>query len=334
MIPEEIICFDFDVDFVSELLGQQIYAKVKGANYHIVIIAGDSIKQASVNRFELVNELYDVVYEEQQQTAFRLLSNNVILSVKNNDDKLEISMGINGATNTLPFLFEDSPIEDIVKSDLEVLNKIKTNDALQADFKAKTIEGLISDNSQSVEGRVDLLTDIDFEAIAFEKETQDGIDEYCLSNLYFNFLEGDLRPSSSLVYSFYDSLEFLDRVASPTIEEEENGDAAVYHKLMKSRSIYFIEPGLIEKEGVDYNNIEKIVEQLWANLTVQQRVALLYIADYIEGNPIFSLSFFDEDFDLSFYHDIVCTPFQPDSNEEQQVLKADSLVNCFLRINK
>jgi len=47
---DEIIINDFNVQFVSELLDQQIYAEVKVVNYHVVIVTGNIINQVMIHK--------------------------------------------------------------------------------------------------------------------------------------------------------------------------------------------------------------------------------------------------------------------------------------------
>ena len=334
---DNIIENDFDVKFISEQLDQQIYANIKGVNYHIVFVTDNILHQVVIHRFELSNHIYNFNNREDksQETSVVLLSNNVILRIVKENDKFVFKLGINGKTNILPFVFEDSPIEKIINKDLKLLDQIKTIDTLKQDFKKNTLNMLVREEHEPNKLILDALSDIEYELIAFEYylfeddfDYEEGKD---ISELYFNMHANLLDLDSLMIQNFNDSLNLV--VGKVINNNESELEKIFFSKLKENELKYFSKYDLLNNNTLDSDKVEKSVNALWKELNVKQKSALLFTDRHVGGSLLYNMFFFDDDFDVSYYISLVATPFQPDSEDMQRIIVAGSLVNYFLRIN-
>jgi len=337
MIDRFIIENDFNVQFISEQLEQQIYADIKGVSYHIIFVTDNIIYQVSVHRFELANKIYNFNNREDklQETSVSILSNNVILRIVKEYNKFVFKLGINGKTNILPFIFDDSPIEKTINNDIKLLQQIKTVDSIKQNFKKDTLNNLATEEEEPNKIILDTLSDIEYELIAFEYYLFEYNVDYeignCMYELYFNIYANFLDIDSLGIQNFNYSLNLV--VGKIIDNNESELEKIFFSKLKENELKYFSKYDLLNNNSLDSDKVEKSVNALWEELNVKQQSALLFTARYVGGSLLFNMSFLDEDFDVNYYISLVSTPFQPDSEDMRRVLVGSSLVNYFLRIN-
>jgi hypothetical protein len=74
-------------------------------------------------------------------------------------------------------------------------------------------------------------------------------------------------------------------------------------------------------------------DKLWETLTHRKRAALLYLYHEFENTTLLNLAFLRPDFDLKNYQFLMCTPLQPDSNDEKIIRKTSTLANYMVHLD-
>lgn len=73
------------------------------------------------------------------------------------------------------------------------------------------------------------------------------------------------------------------------------------------------------------------IQKVWNSLEKRQKVAIRYLYDRIGLSPMICLGFLLEDFDLERLQRTICTPFQPDSDEEADIRMMTTNALNFIR---
>jgi hypothetical protein len=234
-----------------------------------------------------------------------LLCNDMLHFDHSNPESLTYYVQIEPDTH-LPLLIDNEPWLSQVKTDLELLKSIRNTSSNELDsFLQDWAKSLSIDYFDA-----SLLNEKDKEHLLFEqtvlRKSEKKMHPFGVSDIYPFVFQNEIEDG--FIESFEEMLKntFLQETC-------DCGSPDCFFDELKANQRAFF-PHLT---STDKFNFKHEFETLWNALKPKQKGALLYLYNELGNTPFYSLGLFREDFDLSRYQELLCSPYQPDSEDEQ-----------------
>lgn len=317
-----MIPVDFGVEEITSYLGQTLFYKIDGCFHHFVLFDESRdynvLTQTHYPRFELVSLLNKHLESSNQKNRYELSSGGKI-EFTHGLSNLTICIFPNGTNISFDFLRNEDPVYTQIISDFKVYK------SSQEEVKSSKVDDLISSiyDNPKIHKNSDKLDTNDLVNLCFEKQLNQGELGISFTNLYHGLLSDSIEDASDLLTLLKNEFEIIQNT-----QECNCGDEACFFDTMKKSQVEYLNGDYISEKGkYDFSLVKTDFLKLWTGLSYYQKTALSYLNYTFDNSTLFNLSFLLPDFDVLDYISKMCSPFQPDSENEQVIRKEITLVN-------
>ena len=336
------ISHDFNVQLVHEEQEQKLYIGIRALHYHLLlhtmVSPGKySMVQSHIHRYELAHALSDYTLNLHHRITppkEYVLSNgtSILVSLVNNAPLVEVKVKENDSF--MPFSGKDAEVQEILTNDLNLLNTFRTSSIKEEGFRNKIMETLLNSTAAVEENVAQKITDQDLEIIAFEMallRNNGGLfNEAGLYDIFKIQLNHKFEPSEDFKEALFELLTY-----SVSTETCDCGSPGCFFDTFKPCEMkYFNVPGLLQEDGT--LNAEKATQrfsEVWKEFSDQQKSLLLFLDEQFGNTPLLNMAFFDAGFSLDHYIYCMCFPYQPDSDDEQNIRLVSSIANYYIKMH-
>ena len=326
----DIVCRDFNVMPICTVTSATLCAGVDDVHHHFVFSGEDQgisrLEQTHVHRYELANILFGKPESGRESLT---LSNGHRISVNGNG---LANSAYKWKNPEMTFLLDqqNSRFHDLIKEDINRINKIRTSFHADPKYRSKVVKqlnGKVEFNHETTS----TLTDREIELIAFEldilKESKRLKKATGAFEAYRVLLGDELNLSAKMKESFLQKFEYIIYTQSCDC-----GSPGCFFDILKSNQLHFFNQAALG-DGIELDVSTGLdhFEKMWEDFSPYQKTTLLFLDEKFGNTPWLNLAFLRPDFDLGNYQYLMCFQEQPDSDEEKDVRLVSSVGNYFLQ---
>ena len=299
------IPLDFDVKLLNKVENLHLFHGLRTLHHHLVCYINadvNTVLQKHISRYELA---LCMLNSQPNSLPQSLLCGDLLHFDHSNPLALIYYVQIEPHTH-LPILIDNEPWLSQLKTDLELLKTIRNTSPKELDiFLQDWAKSLSIEHFDA-----SLLDEKDKEHLLFEqtvlRKSEIKKQVFGVSDIYPFVFQNEIEEG------FIESFEGM---LQHTVFQEscDCGSPDCFFDELKANQRTFF-PHLTPTDNFDFKHE---FETLWNALKPKQKGALLYLFVELGNTPFFNLGLFREDFELSRYQELLCSPYQPDSDDEQ-----------------
>lgn len=302
----ERIPFDFDVSLIGQESDIAVFHGLRPLHHHFVFHVQSKVNtlwQYHISRYEMAS----LRLQENGNKPQKMLNGDMI-NFRESAAKGSVYYLSKDEDSFFYFVLDAPTFDNGIDQDAELLKQIRANiqtnkPSIEKKLKAWAREEQISEASLA------MLEAKDKECLMFEfalRKSKKRKQVFGVADIY-PFLYNAEIPEG-----FQDA--FISMLAQ-TIEQEscDCGSLDCFFDELKANQRAFF-PALTTSE---HQGLAMAFEKLWSSVAIKQKGILKYLYSELGNTPFFNLGYFREDFELTRYQNLLCSPYQPDSEEEQ-----------------